>query len=64
MTRGSTVKTGKSLKRAASAPAEIEISLNSKKEADRIAGSKHLAYHRENFPCNYLRIYASLVNFL
>jgi hypothetical protein len=62
MTRGSTVKTDKSLKRAASAPAEI--SLNSKKEADRIAGSKHLAYHRENFPCNYLRIYASLVNFL
>ena len=40
----------KSLKRAASAPAEISI--DTKEETDKIVGSKHFVYHRENFPCN------------
>jgi len=50
MTRGSTIKKGKSLKGAASAPAEFPVNL--KAESDKMVGSKHLVYHRENFPCN------------
>ena len=45
MTRGR-----KTLKRAASAPAEITL-VTEESESGRVIGSKHLVYHREKFPC-------------
>ena len=50
MTRGSNLKNGKGLKRAASAPAEIAFK-SPERQDDKIVGSKHLVYHREKFPC-------------